>query len=287
MGETQKVEYVEISRISVPRERVTSVWDPALEEEFNESVKSKGILEPVTLMEIHGELWLIDGLHRIQAAEKLGIPSVPAIIRKGELQDLLIENIIRNRQRGKSNPSQEAEVLAFLVEKRGFSVAMASKQLGMSEQWASRLVAISHLPEEVKDLIKHGKVPITGAFYITHIPRPEDQIQVGRDADFYKYTAEQIKARVYQLLNPDVTPEPGEVGFDEKGAPARIPLTCHFCGKVLESSESYVWTCKDCLELARDTIDYYRKTYESKAEAQDLPTLVRRVGSEPATLSPP
>jgi len=276
MIDESKIVMVEISRISVPRERVTAVWDPAIEEEFLESIKGKGILEAVSLMDIGGELWLVDGLHRIEAAERLGIPQVPAVIKRGEVQDLLIENIIRNRQRGKSNPSQEAEVLAFLVQKKGFSLSMAAKQLGMSETWAGRLINIAGLPEEIKDQLKHGKIPITGAFYISHLPQTQDQISVAHDAEFYKYTTEQIKKRVYQILNPDVEPEPGEVTFTEKGAPVRIPLTCHFCGKVLESSESYVWTCKDCYDLARDSIEYYHKTYGPG-----------RPGSEPGTPSEP
>lgn len=287
MAEEQKIVQIPIDRITVPRERVTSVWDPSIEEEFQESIRAKGILEPITIMDIAGELYLVDGLHRIQAAERLGISQVPAIIKAGEIQDLLLENIIRNRQRGKSNPAQEAEVLAFLVEKRAFSLSMAAKQLGMSESWAQKLLKISRLPEQVKDRLKHGKIPVTGAAFIADLPRPEDQVGVARDAEFYNYTAEQIKARVYQLLNPDVEPEAGEIAFTEKGEVMRIPLTCHFCGKVLETSESYVWTCKECYTLARDTIEYYHKTYGSGKAGPEPASTGGFEPTTPRTGSPP
>jgi len=264
MSTAEKIEYVEISRISVPRERVTSVWDPSLEEELLESIKTKGILEPVTLMQIDSELWLIDGLHRIQTAEALHMTSVPARIIPGSLEELLIQNIVRNRQRGKSNPAQEAEVLALLVEKKGYSLELACKQMGMSESWGRRLLRISTLPNQVKDQLKHAKIPLTGAVYLTDLPRPEDQVSVARDAEFYSYNADQIKKRVWQLLNPDVEPEPGQITFSPEGKPARVPLTCHFCGAILSDSDSYVWTCADCLALARDTIDYYHRTYAQK-----------------------
>jgi len=267
MSTSEKIEWVEISRISVPRERVTSVWDPALEEELIESVKTKGILEPVTLMQIGEDLWLIDGLHRIQAAEALHMTSVPARILPGSLEELLIQNIVRNRQRGKSNPAQEAEVLALLVEKKGYSLEMACKQMGMSESWGRKLLRISTLPDQVKDQLKHARIPLSGAVYLTDLPRPEDQASVARDAEFYNYSADQIKRRVWQLLNPDVEPEPGQVTFSPEGKPAKVPLTCHFCGSVLSDADSYVWICAGCLDLARDTIDYYRKTY-AKATGQ-------------------
>jgi len=264
MQPPEKIQYVLITDISVPRERVTSVWDPAIAEEFEESVKAKGILEPVTLMQIGTELWLIDGLHRIQAAERLGQEKVSAIIIPGGLEELLIQNIIRNRQRGKSNPAQEAEVLSLLVEKKGFPLEMAAKQMGMSESWAKKLLKISTLPDQVKDQLKHAKIPVTGAVYLADLPRPEDKIAVARDAEYYQYNADQIKKRVWQLLNPDVEPEPGETTFTPEGKPAKIPLTCHFCGAILTTNESYVWVCENCLGLARDAITYYHKTYTQK-----------------------
>ena len=257
-----KPKLVPIKDITVPRERVTSVWDPAIEEEFEDSVKAKGILEPVNLLNIDGQLWLVDGLHRIQIAEKMGMSKVPALIRKGGLEDLLIENIIRARQRGKSNPAQEAEVLDLLCNKRGFPLENASKQMGMSMGWAKKLLKIARLPDEIKDRLKHGKLPVTGAFYIADLPSAANQLSVAKDAEFYKYSAAQIKARVWQLLNPDVDPKEGEYGFTAKGKPQRIPLTCHFCGVELpEKGAPYVWTCEGCEKLARETIQYYLKTY--------------------------
>lgn len=262
MPKLEKIKYVDIADISVPRERVTSVWDPAIEEEFRESVKAKGILEPVNLLNIDGQLWLVDGLHRLQIAEKMGMSKVPALIKKGGLEDLLIENIIRARQRGKSNPAQEAEVLDLLCTKRGFPLENASKQMGMSLGWAKKLLKIARLPDEIKDRLKHGKIPVTGAFYIADLPSAADQLSVSKDAEFYNYSAAQIKARVWQLLNPDIEPKEGSYAFTEKGKPQAIPLTCHFCGAELPSKGApYVWTCEGCEKLARETIQYYLKTY--------------------------
>jgi len=286
MSEPEKIEYVPISEISVPRERVTSVWDPAIAEEFMESVKAKGILEPVTLMRIGQELWLIDGLHRIQAAESLGIEKVPARVIAGSLEELLIQNIIRNRQRGKSNPAQEAEVLALLVDKKGFPLEMAAAQMGMSDGWAKKLLKISTLPDQVKDQLKHGKIPVTGAVYLADLPRPEDRVSVARDAEFYNYTAEQIRRRVWQIINPDVEPEPGEITFKPTGEPAKVPLTCHFCGAVLTGRDSYVWTCANCLGLARDTIEYYHKHYLRKP-TEEIPSVTDQPPpGQPETISP-
>lgn len=260
----QSIVYVSTREINVPRERVTSVWDPALLEEFEESVKAKGILEPVQLLKIKGELWLTDGLHRIQIAEKYKIDKVPVIIKDGSTEDLLIENIIRNRQRGKSNPAQEAEVLDFLVNKRGFPLENASRQIGCSVSWAKKLLRISGLPEETKDFIKHGRIPVTGAFFIADLPDPQSQLLVSRDAAEYNYNAHQIKARVGQLLNPDVEPDQGDFKFNSEGKPARVPIRCKYCGEALpQVGKQYIWVCGKCEELTQDLYKYYARTYQT------------------------
>jgi len=256
----QQIVMVNIREINVPKERVTSVWEPEIESEFEESVKAKGILEPLQLLEIDRELWLTDGLHRLLRAEKLGIQKVPAIIKKGALEDLLIENLIRNRQRGKSNPAQEADVLAYLVRVRGFPLENASKQMGLSLDWAKKLLKIATLPDEIKDYLKRGQIPVTGAFYIADLSSTTDQISVAKDAVTYGYTAYQIKARVTQKLNPDFQPAEGETTFTSNGRPTPIPIRCAFCGKELpDEGKGYIWCHGDCEKLAHSLFEDYHK----------------------------
>jgi ParB/RepB/Spo0J family partition protein len=256
---------VPIDKISVPKERVTSVWDPEIEKEFEDSVKTKGILEPLRLLDVDGELWLTDGLHRLLKAEQLHISQVPALIKKGTVEDLLIENLIVNRQRGKSNPAQEAEVLAYLVDQRHYPFELAAHQVGLSLDWARKLMKIAHLPEEIKDFLKAGKIPVTGAVYLADLENPQEQISVARDASAYDYTAYQIKARVGQLLNPDREPEEGGYAFAKNGRPQRIPLRCRFCAKELpDVGKQYIWVCSDCEELAASLISDYQKVLKAE-----------------------
>lgn len=258
-SETQ-IQLIDVSLINVPRERVTSVWTPELEQEFIASVQSKGILKPLDLIDINGAFWLTDGLHRILAAEKLRMQKVPCRIKKGGIEDLLIENIIMNRQRGKSNPAQEAETLAYLVNNRKFPLENASKQMGFSLAWARKLLRLATLPDEAKDLLKHGKIPVTGAFYIVDLPTPQEQLSVSRDAALYNYSAYQIKARVASLLNPDHEPEEGGYTFNSKGTPNKIPIRCRFCGDTLpDVGKQYIWVCGKCEALAADLLKGYHQ----------------------------
>lgn len=256
-----------IEEIQVPRERVTSVWTAEIEEEFERSVAAKGIIKPLDVMDVDGTLWLTDGLHRLQIAERLGMPKVPCIIKKGSIEDLLIENIISNRQRGRSNPAQEADTLAFLVYQREFPLETASKQMGLSLDWAKKLLKISTLPDEVKDFLKQGKIPVTGAFYLADLPSATEQSSVAKDAAEWGYSVYQIKTRVAALLNPDKEPEQGDYTFEANGRPKQIPLRCRFCAVELPTTGApYIWVCPECEELAAELIHGYHEALKQQQQ---------------------
>jgi len=250
-------ELVPLDAITVPRDRVTSVMDGPLAEELEESIRSQGVLEPISLMRIGEELWLVDGLHRIQIAEQLGIKELRAVIKDGTPQDLVIENIVRSRQRGRSNPAQEAEMLLFLTAKQNWPLEAACKRMGLSESWAKKLLVIAQLPEEIKDHIKHQRLSVSGAFHLAVLHDSTQQLQVAEDAVRWKYTAEQVKARVVTLLTEGFTPEPGDTTFSPEGAPSRVPLRCWGCNQELPKDAKYAWMCQSCLEIGGEFFRRY------------------------------
>lgn len=264
---------VPVSMINVPKERVTAVYDAALEEEFYNSVESQGVKDDVQLWLIQGSLWLDDGLHRILAAEKLGFPTVPAKIQKGSVADLIMSNIVHARQRGRSNPAEEADAISKLVNELHFPLSTAAAKMGMSNNWALKLLKISWLPLQIKDLLKDGRLPVTGAFYIADLPNAHSQLKVASNAATWGYSVEQIKAAVGQELNPDVEPQEGEYKIEPTGRPTRIPLRCHFCRKELPGhGKQYVWCCDECEKLAASLLrDYYKALAEIERQTPPSP----------------
>jgi hypothetical protein len=151
--------------------------------------------------------------------------------------------------------------LAYLTQNRGFPLETACKQTGLSLEWAKKLLKIHDLPEQIKDLIKTGSIPVSGAFYIADLPNPSEQLSVAKDASTYGYTVYQIKARVAQLLNPDVEPDQGEITFTPNGKPTRIPIRCSYCGDELpDVGRAFIWICTECERLTHELYNGYNET---------------------------
>jgi ParB/RepB/Spo0J family partition protein len=230
----------------VPELRVTSQLDPHILDELRASISTDGILQPLQVAKVGETYVLEDGLHRLMAARELGITEAPVLVHEATEGEVLVRNLILNRQRGKSNPAQEAQVIRHLIEVEWRKVDEVSAMTGLSPGWVSRLHDLSNLPQEVLRLVEEGLLAVTAAWHLTKLEDRDLQVQTARDAANWKYTEAQVKTRVDELRGTRPPVEPGEVLFKESGEPVRIPITCCLCHR---DTDHYEWLCAKCVEL--------------------------------------
>jgi len=257
------IRHIEIDQILVPELRVTSRVDDHIMEELRESIKKEGILQPLQLAKVGEKLVLEDGLHRLYVAKELGIPKVPCMVHAASERELMIRNLQLNRQRGKSNPVHEAQVISHLLDNEKLTLEEVSALCNLSPGWVSRLYKVSHLPSEVLSLVEDGSLSVSAADHLTKLQDPQVQIQAARDAVNWKYTEEQVKIRVQELLNVRPEPQPGEIVFNEVGKPTRTPILCYFCHKEVTRGDGYIWIC----DQHRELVDNFWQAYIAQQPA--------------------
>jgi ParB family chromosome partitioning protein len=248
---------IEVDKIKVPDLRVTSSIDDHIMEELRESMKNEGILQPLQVARVGEELIVEDGLHRLVVAKELGMEKVPCIVHEATERELMIRNLVLNRQRGKSNPVHEARVISHLLENEKLTLDEVSALCNLSPGWVSRLHKISHLPQQVLVLVEDGSLAVSSADHLTKLQDPQLQTQVARDAVSWKYTEEQVKQRVLDLLQVRPEPGPGDVAFSQDGKPTIIPLVCYFCHEEVIRGDGYIWICDNHRKL----VDEFWRAY--------------------------
>jgi len=265
---SKRVRMVDVETIRVPRERVTSIFDPEILDELYHSIKVKGILTPLLCMDVNGEIWLIDGLHRIQAAKKIGMSKVPCIVKKGTEEDLLIENLIANRVRGKSNPVHEAMLVKKLREDFGYSFKSIARRLGMSTYTCKKLYDLTDLPDQVLRLIEAGQLGVGKAWMLRQIPDDRDRIRAADDIVKFKYTEGQVHELVKYYLTV-ISETPVQHTKPTLVTPEReMDTSCELCNYLLKLKSTYHWICDDCWEL----ITQAYKMVKAKHEREDAET---------------
>jgi ParB family transcriptional regulator, chromosome partitioning protein len=125
--------------------------------ELAESIRTRGVLQPIVLRPLPGgEYELVAGERRLRAAEIVGLPGVPAVVRDAEDWERLDLALAENMARVNLNPVEQARACAMLVEDLGITKGEVGRRVGRSRVAISNLIRLLDLPEEALELIESG-----------------------------------------------------------------------------------------------------------------------------------
>src|SRR5207244_1594611 len=139
--------------------------------ELADSIKARGLLQPIIVRRVESGYQLLAGERRFRAAQLAGLDKLPALIRAAD--DPLEVALIENLQREDLSPLEEAEGLALLIERHGYSHREVAELLGKSRPYVSNTLALTRLPDAVKaDLRRDG--PGVSRELLMGVARQED-----------------------------------------------------------------------------------------------------------------
>jgi len=127
--------------------------------ELAESIKTRGVMQPILVRQISGGNYeIIAGERRWRAAQVAGLQEVPALIREVDDDAALAMSLIENIQREDLNPLEEALGIQRLIKEFGMTHQAAGEALGSSRSTISNLLRLLSLPESVQKLMMQGRL---------------------------------------------------------------------------------------------------------------------------------
>lgn len=138
-----------------PREH----FDAQALEELTNSIRQKGLIQPLVVRRKGDYYELIAGERRFRAANALQLSEVPVIIKEdvGD-QEALELSLIENIQRQDLNPIEEARAYQYLMHKFQISQEQLGELLGKARVTVTNAMRLLNLPAEVQDEIKKGRI---------------------------------------------------------------------------------------------------------------------------------
>src|SRR5438034_7171084 len=123
--------------------------------ELAASIKAHGLLQPIVVRPTPAGLEIVAGERRFRAAQLAGLDRLPALVR--EVEDPLELALIENLQREDLSPLEEADGLADLIARHGYSHREVAELLGKRRPYVSNILALTRLPQAVKaELLRDG-----------------------------------------------------------------------------------------------------------------------------------
>lgn len=151
-------------------------FDEEALEGLAESIKSQGIIQPLTVEEIApGEFSIIAGERRYRAAKIAGLDKVPAIVVSlSEVQRIQM-SLIENIQRENLNAIEEASAYQYLIDHSGFTQEMVAQKVGKSRSAIANSLRLLSLSDKMKDDIVSGAMSAGHARAILSLINPADR----------------------------------------------------------------------------------------------------------------
>jgi ParB family chromosome partitioning protein len=156
---------------SQPRKR----FDPSRLQELAESIREKGVLEPLIVRRVDQGYELIVGERRWRAAQKAGLKEVPVLLKEVEGREVLELSLIENLQRENLNPIEEAEAFRRLAEEFHISHEELATRIGKDRTTITNAMRLLKLPLEVRTELLENRLTSGHARAILSLENKEKQ----------------------------------------------------------------------------------------------------------------
>ncbi len=145
-------------------------------EELTESIRQKGVLQPIIVRPIkgNGHYEIIAGHRRYQAATAAGLTTIPAIIEEFDDEAALEVAMTENSQREDVNPIDEANGFKRMIDANTEVVTIAAK-IGRPVAYVLGRIKLLDLCKEAQQAILKGKISLGHAQVLLRLRSRNEQ----------------------------------------------------------------------------------------------------------------
>jgi ParB family transcriptional regulator, chromosome partitioning protein len=175
-----------------PRTRL----DEAALGELTASIDASGLLQPVIVRPRGSSYELIAGERRWRAVQRLGWPTIPAVIKEVADQTLLTLALVENLQRNELSAIDEAQGYRRLMDQFAVPQNEVARLTGRNRSTVANLLRLLRLPAEVRDLVHLGTLSEGHARPLLALENDEAITRLARQAVADGWSVREMEERV-------------------------------------------------------------------------------------------
>jgi ParB family chromosome partitioning protein len=144
--------------------------------EMVDSIKERGIIQPLIVRLVNGKYELIAGERRWRAAAEAGLDKLPVIVREASNRDVLELALIENLQRADLSPIEEAEAYARLMKEFSLTQEQVAQQVGKGRAVVANAVRLLTLPQQIRVWLGSNDLTVGHAKVLLGLDTAEEQL---------------------------------------------------------------------------------------------------------------
>jgi ParB family chromosome partitioning protein len=143
--------------------------------ELAESLRTQGLIQPITVRPNNDGYEIIAGARRFRAAQLAAFEEIPVLIVQLSDEQALEWMLVENSQRVDVHPYEEAQGFQRLLDLPGYDPATLAEKTGKSESLIYSRLALLHLIPDVAEAFQAERITASHANLIARLPQEFQQ----------------------------------------------------------------------------------------------------------------
>ncbi|MDY7032207.1 MAG: ParB/RepB/Spo0J family partition protein [Thermodesulfobacteriota bacterium] len=194
--------YCNIEDIQPGKFQPRKIFDEDKILELANSIREKGIIQPLLVREQGDSFELIAGERRLLAAKRAGMTQVPAIIKQVSDTEALELSLIENIQRENLSSLEEAEAYDRLLDEFHLTQEDIGKRVGKDRSTITNYLRLLKLPSDIKKGLSENSITMGHARALLSLEQRAKQTHAYKQVIKKGLSVRQTETLVRQLKHP-------------------------------------------------------------------------------------
>ncbi|XEC95027.1 nucleoid occlusion protein [Paenibacillus tarimensis] len=191
-----EVKQLPVNEIDPSPYQPRTIFDDDRIDELCQTIKTHGIIQPIVVRIRNDRYEIIAGERRYRAVKKLGLETIPGIIRDFNDSQAASIALIENLQREGLTAIEEAVAYQKLIDLHNLTQESLAQRLGKSQSTIANKIRLLNLGESVKEALIERKITERHARALLALDSDELQQKVLEDVISKELNVKQTEARV-------------------------------------------------------------------------------------------
>lgn len=207
---SSSINEVELDRIFANPNQPRREFDESTLHELAESIRSIGIIQPISLRQMDsGTYQIIAGERRWRASQLAGLTSVPAYIRTVNDENMMQMALVENIQREDLNSIEIALAYQKLIETYHLTQDQLSEKVGKNRTTIANCLRLLKLPAQVQVALQNKRIDQGHARALLALESPTMQVKLFEEIQKEGFSVRQVEEMV-KALNQGETIQSGK-----------------------------------------------------------------------------
>ena len=214
---TEKSPYqlLPIHKVEPNRSQPRQDFDEVELEELSESIRTHGVIQPLTVRELpSGYYQIIAGERRWRASRMAGLSEIPAVIIEADDKKAMELALIENLQRQDLNPVEEALGYQSLINEYGLTQEEAANRVGKSRPAVANALRLLSLSGEVLEKLRAGELSAGHARALIPLKTEKLQLEAAKKIIALNLSVRQAETMVKNMQKEPKKEKPVSLAID-------------------------------------------------------------------------